>query len=255
MSNILIQQLDHGITRLCLNRAPVNAMTPAFLKEIEVALKELEKDETVTAVIIASDLAVLSAGVDLKEAVNFTVEEQVALCDGLNDTFLQQYGMDKPVITEASGPAIAGGFFFVVTADYTVAKKGVSFALAEVKVGVAFPTGPLELARHALTAPALRRMMLTGDFIGTTQALAMGVIDEEIDGDLDAVKDAAFKAAKRYAKLPPKTFATIKQQMRGDVLELIKRGVASKKDGFEKGWFNDETVDAMNAMIAATAKK
>lgn len=163
--------------------------------------------------------------------------------------------MSKPVVTEANGAAIAGGFFFVLTADYVVASEKASFALAEVKVGVSFPTGPLELARHVLSAAPLRKMMLSGDFFKASQGQEMGFVDEVISGDRDAVKQAALKAARRYAKLPPKTYARIKHDMRGEVIEKIKADIAANKDGCADGWFNDETVGAMEAMIAATQKK
>jgi len=141
----------------------------------------------------------------------------------------------------------------VLTADYTVALEKASFALAEAKVGVNFPTAPLEIARHALTSPALRYMMLSGEFVPASKALEWGIVDE-VQADRETVQAASLKAAKRYAKLPPKTFAMIKHDIRNECIELIKREAATNKDGTADGWFNDETIPSMNAMIAATQK-
>ncbi|WP_420548259.1 enoyl-CoA hydratase/isomerase family protein [Curvivirga sp.] len=254
MPNIIREEVETGIIRLGMNRKPVNAMTPGFLQELAMAYKEVEADGNAKALIIGSDLAVLSAGVDLKEAVHFSKDDQVALVKGLHDFLTVAYGLKMPVICECAGAAIAGGFFFVLTADYTAAIKGANFALAEAKVGVNFPTAPLEVARHALTPPALRYMMLSGEFISTEKALAWGIIDEEVEGDRNAVKAAALKAAKRYAKLPSKTYGMIKTDIRGECVESIIRDTAANKDGTADGWFNEETVPAMNAMIAATQK-
>ena len=76
----------------------------------------------------------LSGGFDLKAAQGFTSAEEMDIVDHLNADFATMYAFPKPLITAANGAAIAGGLFFVLTADYTVAIPQAKFGLAEVRV-------------------------------------------------------------------------------------------------------------------------
>ena len=72
VENWLVREdLEGGITRLVLNRPPVNAFNSAFLDLMSAHLDTLQADITVKAVILSSNSKVLSAGMDLKEALGF----------------------------------------------------------------------------------------------------------------------------------------------------------------------------------------
>ena len=67
VENWLIREdLEGGVTRLVLNRPPVNALNSAFLDLLGAHLDRLQADTAVKAVILASNSKVLSAGMDLK---------------------------------------------------------------------------------------------------------------------------------------------------------------------------------------------
>ena len=119
--------------------------------DIAKTLDILATDKDVKAVVLTSALKVLSGGFDLKAAQGFTSAEEMDIVDHLNFDFATMYAFPKPLITAANGAAIAGGLFFVLTADYTVAIPQAKFGLAEVQVGANFPAGPLEIARDALS--------------------------------------------------------------------------------------------------------
>lgn len=253
MSDILTRDAGDGVCILTLNRGPVNALNPDYLARIEEELAALEEDGGVRAVVLASDLKVFSAGMDLKEAMAFSPAEQRAVVDGLNETFCHLYGFSKPVVTAAAGAAIAGGLFFILAADYTVAGDRAKFGLTEVRVGVDFPVGPLEIARAALSPPALRRIMLGGSLFDAAAALGMGVVDETAVAE--EVLGRAVAVARDYASIPPATFAAVKAQMRAGPLSLIRTAIAESSDPARDGWFSEETPAAMAALLQAATKK
>ena len=109
--NLSREDAGNGVCVLTLNRAPVNALNPDFLSEIDTALSQLGNDDAIKAIVLASNLKVFSAGMDLKEAMQFSKAEQTAVVDGLNATYTRLYSLPKPVITAANGaamPLIAG---------------------------------------------------------------------------------------------------------------------------------------------------
>ena len=239
-----VEKCDGGVSRIALNRAPVNALTPEFLQDFAGLLRDLEGDAETKAVVLASPFKVFSAGLDLKEAREFDKDAQQAIVKGLNDGFEALYRFSKPTVVAVNGAAIAGGLFFVLAADHRIADPRAKFGLAEVRVGPDFPVGPLEIARQELAPADLRRLMLSGKPMSADQALAAGIVDRLSEGD--QLQGDALRAAQDFAKIPPKTYASVKRQIRGDALERIKNGVAREAG---KDWYNEETRAAMAAMI------
>ncbi len=248
LKNWLIRSgLENGITRVVLNNAPVNALTPEFLMDFADLLDEVRQDTSVKAIILASPFKVFSAGLDLKAAQRFDLADQQAIVAGLNIAFTKLFAFPKPVIAAVDGAAIAGGLFFVLGADYRLATERSSFGLAEVRVGADFPIGPLEIARTMLSANDARRLMQRGRPYTAEAALAAGIVDQIVAGD-DLAKKAEILALE-YADIPPKTFAKIKQQLRGGTIDLIEKAMADGANQPTQGWFNEETKAAMRAMI------
>ena len=239
---------DDGIAILTLNRAPVNALVPAFLEDIAATLDSLAADARVHAAVLTSGLGVLSAGFDLKAAQAFTLADETDIVDHLNTDFATMYAFPKPLITAANGAAIAGGLFFVLTADYNVAIPQAKFGLAEVRVGANFPAGPLEIARDALSPLALRRLTLSGNPIDAADAKTLGIIDEIAEPE--ALMNRALTVARDYAENPPLAYASIKTQLRQPALTIIRDAIDNRSDPTRGGWFTAETKAAMAAMIS-----
>ena len=156
------QDLENGIRLLTLSRAPVNALNANYLGELEAAFDKIDNDDSVRVLVLNSDLKVFSAGMDLKEALAFTATEQTAIVDGLNATYGRLYALSKPVIVAINRAAIAGGMFFALVADYALADRGASLGLTEVRVGVDFPVGALEIARAEMAPATFKRILLSG---------------------------------------------------------------------------------------------
>ncbi|AVO39897.1 enoyl-CoA hydratase/isomerase family protein [Pukyongiella litopenaei] len=251
LSDNWILRSDHGggVIELSLNRAPVNALSADFLMCFGEMLDDLATEQAVRAVVLTSPFAVFSAGLDLKEAPDFDLAGQHAIVEGLNVGFLHLFSFPKPVVTAIDGAAIAGGLFFVLAADYRVAGPRARFGLAEVRVGAEFPVGPLEIARATLGPNDLRRLMLTGRPVDAGTAAQSGIIDELVAQD--AVVARAIDVARDLADNPKATYAAIKRQIRGAVIERIELAMADGANAPDGGWFNDETRDAMKHMIGA----
>ncbi|MBO9449693.1 enoyl-CoA hydratase/isomerase family protein [Tropicibacter sp. R16_0] len=237
---------DGGIVEIGLNRAPVNALSPEFLFDFKDLLDGLAIESEVRAIVLTSPFKVFSAGLDLKEAQEFDLGQQNAIVEGLNVGFLSLFANPKPVVCSVDGAAIAGGLFFVLGSDIRVASPRAKLGLAEVRVGANFPVGPLEIARATLAPDALRRLMLTGQPLDAEEAHRYGIVDALTEG---SSRDRAMAEAQALAQLPPKTYASIKQQIRGGAIEIIEQAMRDGANRSETGWFSDETKPAMQRMI------
>lgn len=246
-----VQRRDHGdgVIELSLNRAPVNALSADFLMSFAEMLDDLATAQAVHALVLTSPFKVFSAGLDLKEAQHFDVAQQHAIVEGLNVGFLRLFAFPKPVVAAVEGAAIAGGLFFVLASDYRVAGPRAQFGLAEVRVGADFPVGPLEIARATLDPNDLRRLMLTGRPVDADAAARSGIVDELVAQD--EVVARAIEMARDLACNPRATYAAVKRQIRGAVIERIELAMADGANAPDGGWFNDETRGAMRQMIGA----
>ena len=216
-----LERREDGVAVLTLSRPPVNTLNPDFLA--------------------------------LLERQGFSEAERKAVADGLNSVYAKLYGLPMPVITAAHSHAIAGGFFFLLVADYRVLADQALTGMTEVRVGVSFPVGPLELARAELTPTALRRLMLSGRNVDAKTALELGVVDEVVPED--QVRARALEVATDYASIPPKTFASVKRQLRGDLVERLLTIHAEDADPMASTWIGEETMAAAQAILDAAKKR
>lgn len=247
MSEPVLIRKNHpqGVTEVVLNKAPVNALTAAFLMSFADLITTLEKDASVRAIVLTSPFKAYSAGLNLKEAQEFDLPAQNAIVEGLNVGFLRLYACSKPTVAAVNGAAIAGGLFFVLASDQRVAHTRAQFGLAEVRVGVNFPVGPMEIARASLSTNTLRRLMLTGQPISSEAAQAAGIVDV-VDDDTHA---RALQEATALAHLPPIAYAAVKKQIRAGTISMIEHAMAGAKAAPQSGWFTEETRAAMRTML------
>ena len=238
---------SEGIMLVTMQNAPVNALNPSRLEELESIFSKLADDTATKAVVLASDLKVFSAGLNLREAQHYDLDAQNAIVDAFHKTFLEIFAFPKPLIVAVEGAAIAGGFFPVICSDYRVAGPGASFGLAEVRVGVGMPAGLMEIIRSMFSPNSLRLIFQNGSAIQVDAALKAGIVDELVQvGD---VLDQALKIARDYAQIPPKAYATVKNQIRADTIALLKSEVEKSKSSDREPWFTEETAPAMAKMI------
>lgn len=232
-----------GVVTLTLDAGPVNALNADRLG----AFADVVEGTDAAAIVIASAHRVLSAGLDLKYAQGADAAEGRRIVEGLNRAFLSLYASPRPVVCAAAGAAIAGGLFFVLASDWRVAGEGAKFGLAEVLVGVDFPSGPLGIARAELGAVDTRRLMLTGQPIAAEAALACGIVDAVLPRD--QVLTTAQAKAKALAEIPAAAYARVKAQLRSDTIAAIR--AAEQSDAASRtDWIDDAARAAMARMLA-----
>ena len=105
----------------------------------------------------------------------------------------------KPVIAAVEGAALAGGFEMMLACDLVVAGQSAQFALPEVRIGLIPGAGGTVRLPRLIAAEDALRMIATGKPVGAAQALALGLVDAVLDGDLLA---GATEFARRIVDAP-----------------------------------------------------
>lgn len=236
-----------GVLQVELNNAPVNSLSATKLRELRQFFNAVASDNSVSSVLLTSGLKVFSAGLNLKEAQTYDIEAQSDVVNAFHECFLELYSFPKPLICAVEGAAIAGGLFPVLCSDYRIAEEKAQFGLAEVRVGVGFPVGLVEIVRAEVTQNAMRAVMLSGQPISASAAEKAGIVDELVpEGD---ALDRAMQVVVEYSQLPPQAYKTVKQQIRAPIIAALNSEVTKAETSAPKAWYTDETEQAMSKMI------
>jgi len=237
---------DGSTAVVTLTRPPANAMDADSLDDLADVIERLSDDADVAAVVLTGDGRSFSAGLDLKAIQHSSDDEQERLIDALNRAFLTVFSCPRLVVAAVNGHAIAGGLVLALCADVRlVADTPLKAGLAEVRVGVPFPVGALEVVRHELTAPAARRLVLTGELVDAKEAVALGVFDRVVSPD-----DLLSAAMSVAVDVPPRdAFAAVKAQLRRAAIEPMRASLDGN-DPLRRPWLTDETFAAAAATLA-----
>lgn len=237
---------EGSVAVVTLARPPANAMDAAGLDELSDEIDRLGHDTDVAAVVITGEGRVFSAGLDLKALSGLDDAGQKALIEALNRAFLTVYACPRLVVGAINGHAIAGGLILALCCDVRlVADVPLRAALAEVNVGVAFPVGALEVARHELAGSTRRRLVLRGETIDAARGVEMGVFDRLVPAD----ELLAAAVAEAGDTRPPLGFARIKAQLRRPALDAIQSAL-SGRDPLPRPWLGAEAFDAAASALS-----
>ena len=189
-SHLLIASHD-GVTRLTMNRAERrNALSLAVMRELIDAFATIGADPTQRVIILRGLGPAFSAGHDLREMLDRSVEdyrETFDVCVRLMETIQR---IPQPVIAEVAGIATAAGCQLVATCDLAIASTAAKFATPGVKIGL-FCTTPMVALTRAIGRKRAMEMLLTGEFIDADTAASWGLVNRVVaHEDLEATTDA-----------------------------------------------------------------
>lgn len=111
------------------------------------------------------------------------------------------------LIVAVEGAAMGGGFGLVCCADRVLAHTSAQFATPEVTLGIV-PAQIAPFVVQRLGPAAARRCLLTGERWDATAAQRFGLVDDLVDGDMDAAVSAAIA---RHAAAAPQAVAATKR--------------------------------------------
>src|SRR5699024_3136583 len=110
----------------------------------------------------------------------------------------------QPVIAQVQGVATAAGCQLVASCDLAVAAASARFATPGVRIGL-FCSTPMVALSRSVPAKTAMRMLLTGDFLASDQALNFGLVSDVVDDD--ELEDATEALAHRVASVSSATVA------------------------------------------------
>ncbi len=199
------------VATILINRADkLNAMTPEMAAALVAAVDECNRSDAVRCVIVtgAGEKA-FCAGSDITTldsyATPWDFRNRADYCDALR-------ACRKPVIAAINGYALGGGLETAMACDIRIASTTARIAAPEVKLGWIGGGGMAAGLAYAAGPSNAAMMLLTGDMVDATQALAWGLISEVVEPA--ALMPRAQEIARTIASRAPIAAETAKMNLR-----------------------------------------
>ena len=246
-ATLRIEPRGPGVACVTMARPAVfNAFDEAMIGELDAAFASLEADAAVRVIVLASEGKHFSAGADLQwmqRASQATLEWNVADARRFAGMLGRIEACAKPTVARVQGAALGGGVGLTAACDIAIAADNASFAVSEAKFGI-IPSVIGPYVTNAIGKRQARRLALTTERIGATEALEMGLVArvvaaEQLDAAVDEVVAQLLAGSPNAQREIKQLFAQLHQgPVTSEVRELTAqtiarvRGTDEAREGF-----------------------
>ena len=183
-----------GVATLTLDRPKIhNAFDDLLIESLIDALRAVEADPAVRAVVLTGAGKSFSAGADLgwmKRMAEASEKENRKDARQLAKLMRVLNGLAKPTLARVNGPALGGGVGLVACCDIAIASDTARFGLTETRLGLV-PAVISPYVIDAIGARQARRLFLTAQVFGAEEAARIGLVHAVVPpAGLDAAVDA-----------------------------------------------------------------
>ena len=240
----LVRIERHGdISVATLESPPVNALSTTLRAALVAAIEAFEADGEAKALVLVGAGRGFSGGADIKE---FGKPPQ---SPSLHDLIDAVEDSNKPVVAALHGMTLGGGLELALACHARVAVRDAKMGLPEVKLGLLPGAGGTQRLPRLLGPEKALDMITSGSPIGAKAALAEGLLDEIVPGDLVegavdfarrlVVGDKPIAVRDRDDKIAP---------LRGkpEMFDAFRKANARKFRGFEAP---DRCIEAVRAAV------
>ena len=187
---------EGDIAIMRIDNPPVNALSPATVRDMDATFRAFESDAATRALLIECAGRTFIAGGDISvfDDPSFSPAPLNALLDRIEAS-------ERPVIAILHGTVLGGGLEVAMAAHHRIAAPGTRIGMPEITLGlVPGSLGTQRLPRLAGLATAFE-LISTGRPIEVERALEAGIVDAIAENPQAAARDAAHRLAAQPARL------------------------------------------------------
>ena len=234
MADLVRYEVKDGVAVITIDNPPVNALAPSVWEEIDEAVKRGVADPAAEAMVLIGAGTTFIAGADIKAFdVLKTPADAMTRSAGTHALLKRVEDATKPLVAAIHGNALGGGLEVAQACHFRVTTKDAKVGQPEVLLGIIPGAGGTQRLPRLAGAKMALEMCTDGKPVPAPKALAAGIIDHIVDGNL---LDGAIAFAKAKAKAR-------------DVRKV--REIVIGPDGVKGGL---EACEAMRASLKKTAK-
>ena len=213
MSDEIVLNEDHGRVRILTMNRPekLNALNTALTEALLAWLRQSDRDESVSVIVLTGAGRAFCAGADIGEFKDLT-PDQVARVEHRSQLTMQSHlifsQMRKPVIAAVRGAAMGGGAGLALASDLVVASENMRLGYPEIKHGI-LPAIVLSNLVRQVGRKAAFELVTRGDPLTAARAYELGAVNKVVP---DAIlMEEAVALAQSLAAYSPEALFAIKQ--------------------------------------------
>ena len=180
LSQSVSYEVKDGVAVLTSDNPPVNALSYHVRQGLADGLEMAQSDEDAKAVVLHCEGRTFFAGADITEFGN----PDVPGAPWITVVIEAFEASSKPVVAAIHGTALGGGCETALGCHYRVAVQSAKLGQPEVKLGIIPGAGGTVRLPRVMGVQKALEMMISGNPISAQQALAGGLVDEIVEGDL-----------------------------------------------------------------------
>ncbi len=243
---ILLDKKD-GVGVVTLNRPEaLNALNGQMMDELTTALRDLEADQDIGAILLTGSDKAFAAGADIKEMA-FKGYMDVFFEDFITANWEEATRVRKPIIAAVAGYALGGGCELAMMCDFIVCADNAKFGQPEIKLGVIPGAGGTQRLTRFIGKSKAMDMILTGRMMDAAEAESCGLVSRIFP--LEDMKDEAFKIAKDIASLSRPSVMIAKEAVNRAYEMTLSEGIRYERRVFHALFATDDQKEGMAAFV------
>jgi cyclohexa-1,5-dienecarbonyl-CoA hydratase len=213
-----------GVSKIVLDRPPLNVLNLAMMAELDRAWNELDDLESPVVIISGHGEKSFSAGVDIADHTPDRVGEMLEKFHG---TICRIYDSDRISIAAIHGHTLGGAAELAMACDFVIAADDLELAHPEIDVGC-YPPVAAALLPSMVGMHRASQLVLLGDTISADQAMAMGLVNsvaprQDLDGAADKLADRLLSKSAAVLSVAKKALRAGAGNTFADRLKRIER--------------------------------
>ncbi len=184
MESKILYEVSNRVGYITLNRPEKrNALNEEMVKLLQEVFTKAENDSDVKIIVLRANGDAFCAGADLaylQQLQKNSFEENLADSRNLMQLFKQIYTLQKLVIAQVEGHAIAGGGGLAAVCDFVFAVPEAKFGFTEVKIGF-IPAIISVFIIRKLGEAVSKKLLLTGSLFSAEAMKDYFLVNEVVD--------------------------------------------------------------------------
>ncbi len=193
----IVSEIKENVGLITLNRPKaLNALSSDLMIELGTAIKEMDTNDDIGAVVITGNEKAFAAGADIVEMQSKSYMD-VYKQDFITDNWEDVSRCRKPVIAAVNGYALGGGCELAMMCDFILAGDGAQFGQPEINLGIIPGAGGTQRLTRAIGKAKAMELCLTGRMMDAEEAERSGLVARIVPAD--SLLDEALKTASKIA--------------------------------------------------------
>lgn len=227
----------------------LNALNLQLMQELRDSLQQLDRDDSVRAIVLTGNDQAFAAGADIRQmadktAVDMLIADQFSTWDQIRKTH-------KPLIAAVSGFALGGGCELAMTCDMIIASETARFGQPEIKIGVMPGAGGTQRLTRAIGKAKAMELVLTGRFLSAEEALFYRLVNKVVP--VEMYLQEAVKLASEIATMAPVATRLAKEAVNRSFETHLEEGLHFERKNFYLTFACEDQKEGMKAFIEKRA--